>query len=382
MSSQLGALSVRQETETVPEGLSIFLKSGELLPVSEDQVDGQTDVRDPAQIEATLIALSEPRNIISNSTSDALSVKKDDNHGQAISPEEGKRRTQYFEDRAYYRDSHVGSARERIQKDSPVIAELRTNVIVKDEYTLSTDLSYHLSTRYARPESSVMIHVDHSACLLFAGSFEPAYILTISAIPSQVQATMNKRNAALIQSFMAGILSVPPERGALRFTPIPEENLATNGNTVHGEIERTEKQQAEDKSQIATKRGFTRGARRSLASSKPPISKLETSTIPEDDSNNASRASSLLLALPAPAPPGNDQLSAEEKKRRSMNAVSNEKKPLTGVLKNGRTSPQRIDNKRTSRGYAPLPKPPPVPEGTPQVQKVSKRKSFLAVFRK
>lgn len=247
---------------------------------------------------------------------------------------------------------------------------------------MSTDLSYHLSTRYGRPESSVMVHVDHSACLLFAGSFEPAYILTISAIPSQVQPTMNKRNAALIQSFMAGILSVPPERGVLRFTPSPEENLATNGNTVHGEIERIERQQAKDKSQVATKRSFTRGARRSLASSKPLISRLETSTIPEDNSNDASRASPLLLALPAPAPPGNDELSAEEKRRRSINAVSNEKKPPNGVLKNGRTSPQRIDSKRMSRGYAALPKHPPVLEGTPQVQKVSKRKSFLAVFRK
>lgn len=131
MSSRTGALSTRQETETVPEGLSIFLKSGEPLPVSEDQVNGQIDVRDSAQIEATLIALSEPHNLITSSTYDALSVKKDDNHGQAISPEEGKRRTQYFEDHFSYRDSHVESARERIQKDSPIIAELRTNVIVR-----------------------------------------------------------------------------------------------------------------------------------------------------------------------------------------------------------------------------------------------------------
>jgi hypothetical protein len=55
---------------------------------------------------------------------------------------------------------------------------------------------------------------------------------------------MNKRNAALIQSFMADILSVPPERGILKFSPVPEENFATNGTTILGEIERQEKQQS------------------------------------------------------------------------------------------------------------------------------------------
>lgn len=40
-----------------------------------------------------------------------------------------RRRTQYYEEQFAYRDA-TGSARERITKDSPIIAELRTNVIV------------------------------------------------------------------------------------------------------------------------------------------------------------------------------------------------------------------------------------------------------------
>lgn len=58
-----------------------------------------------------------------------------------------------------------------------------------------------------------------------------------------MQATTNKRNAALIQSFMADILSVPPERGIVKFVPVSEENFAVNGNTLFGEIERLEQQQ-------------------------------------------------------------------------------------------------------------------------------------------
>ena len=69
------------------------------------------------------------------------------------------------------------------------------------------------------------------------GSFDPAYHLTISAVPVLVQSTLNKRNAALTQSFLADILNVPASRGILRFEAVPEENLATNGMTVLAEID-------------------------------------------------------------------------------------------------------------------------------------------------
>jgi hypothetical protein len=41
-----------------------------------------------------------------------------------------KRRTQHYEDSLAYKEGHGQSTKERIQKESPVIAELRTNVIV------------------------------------------------------------------------------------------------------------------------------------------------------------------------------------------------------------------------------------------------------------
>ena len=119
-----------------------------------------------------------------------------------------------------------------------------------------------------------MINVDHSSCLALAGTFEPCYILTISALPSQMQATTNKRNAALIQSFMADILSVPPERGVIKFMPVPEENYAFNGNTLSGEIERLEQQQMGNG---GVKRAIT-DVRKSMPafSSKRSTSKIDT----------------------------------------------------------------------------------------------------------
>ena len=41
-----------------------------------------------------------------------------------------RQRTQYSDEQFHHRDNSDGSVRERVQRDSPVIAELRTNVIV------------------------------------------------------------------------------------------------------------------------------------------------------------------------------------------------------------------------------------------------------------
>lgn len=128
-----------------------------------------------------------------------------------------------------------------------------------------TDLSYHLAQRYTRPDTSIMIRIDHSACLALGGTFDPCYILTITAVPSQMGPTTNKRNAALIQSFMAEILSVPSDRGIVKFLPIDECNYATNGSTVLGEIERLEKHRGEEGAGSAVRRAVTIASRKSLS---------------------------------------------------------------------------------------------------------------------
>ncbi|KAK4545375.1 hypothetical protein LTR36_003555 [Oleoguttula mirabilis] len=189
-----------------------------------------------------------------------------------------KHRTQYYEDQFRYKDNEAGTIKERVQRESPVIAELRTNVIIKDEFTLVTDLSYHLAQRYTRPDSSIMIKVDHSACLALGGTFDPCYILTITALPSQMGPTVNKRNAALIQSFMADILSVSSDRGIVKFQPIEECNYAMNGTTMLGEMERLEKHQAEDNGVGgAVKRAVTSASRKSIPTfNKKSMPKLDT----------------------------------------------------------------------------------------------------------
>ena len=281
-------------------------------------------------------------------------------------------------------------------KDAPIIADLRTNVIVcfarlsyrgssivlifsqiKDEYTLVTDLSHHLSQRYQRPESSIMITVNHSACLLLGGSFEPTYVLTISALPTQVLPTTNKRNASLIQTFMFESIGVHRDRGIIKFCPIQEECLAMNGNTILGEIENLERQQA-DETGSNLRRALTKNSKRSM------IGKAKSSIqLSRNNSQAVQQREVVTPPLPSPGPfdsgvevneKGHDQLmplqtvdSAAAKngmKRAPSKQLKDSSRPKTAATKTGA-----------------LPAPPPIPEDGP-APKIGKRKSFMTIFKR
>jgi hypothetical protein len=82
--------------------------------------------------------------------------------------------------------------------------------------------------------------------------------MAITALQSQLQPVTNKRNAALLQKAMEDALGVAPERGLIKFVPIAEENMATNGKTVAGEIDDLEKETTDDNANL--KRSLSRGS--------------------------------------------------------------------------------------------------------------------------
>ena len=134
MSTTGGALPRR---ETYRSGVFSLLpqKTGEQLARTTryDDGSGSGDERDPAEIEAAYLNLvggggSRSRNI-SSELSFGMSGDKDTD-GLAYSIEDSKRRTNFYEEQFQYKGNSLGSVRERIEKDSPVVAELRTNVIV------------------------------------------------------------------------------------------------------------------------------------------------------------------------------------------------------------------------------------------------------------
>jgi hypothetical protein len=122
-----------------------------------------------------------------------------------------------------------------------VLIDLNTNVIVNDEFTLITDLSKFFSERYDREEEFIAISLTHSVCLYFGANFEPAYIVTISTVQSQMLPATNQRNTFVIQQYFHKSLKVSPERGLVKYIAIPEENFGTRGVTLSAEIDQLQK---------------------------------------------------------------------------------------------------------------------------------------------
>jgi hypothetical protein len=195
-----------------------------------------------------------------------------------------------------------------------------------------------------------MITVNHSACLLLGGSFDPTYILTINALPVQLQPTTNKRNAALMQQFMCESIGVTPDRGIIKFIPIQEDSLAINGMTILGEIERLERQHAEENPGM--KRGMTK-------SSRSVVSKAKSSM---QLSRNTSKADPVREVTPAIRDGPLDSAVAVKMSHKKS-------EPLMSKF-----------STKANGSHAHL-VPPPIPEDKP-TPKIVKRKSFMSVFRR
>ncbi|KAF4550714.1 Hypothetical protein D9617_16g015030 [Elsinoe fawcettii] len=141
-----------------------------------------------------------------------------------------------------FQGTQLTSLNEHIQDVVPIFVELRTNVIVKDEFRLVTELSQLLARIYFCAQDGIMINVDHSACLMLASSFDPAYMLTITTTPNQLEYDINVTNTIEMQRLMHQVLSVPTHRGLVRFQSILEENVGMTGSTVAHLNHRTPRQ--------------------------------------------------------------------------------------------------------------------------------------------
>ncbi|CAF3507869.1 hypothetical protein SNK03_011405 [Fusarium graminearum] len=167
---------------------------------------------------------------------------------------------------------------DRIRCASVVVAEIKTNVIIEDEFTFITELSEYLSIRYNRPASCIVTTLQHGICIHFGGSCDPSYTMNIEALDRDMQPAANKRNIALFQRHMEQALGIPASRGYLRFVPVPEDCAGWKSNTIAGEIS-----EAKDRAQAVTeRRGSIRAPRRrSSKAFRETISKAATSALTE-----------------------------------------------------------------------------------------------------
>ncbi|KAA8911631.1 Tautomerase/MIF superfamily [Sphaerosporella brunnea] len=126
-----------------------------------------------------------------------------------------------------------------VPKTAGVCVELKTNVILDNEFEFARNLSAMIARRYNYDESAVCVAVEHSACMIMDGNFDGTYILTITSV-SLISPTVNKRNAALISEWFKANLGVHAHRGIIRFTDADFANYAIRGQTVLDLMEKEE----------------------------------------------------------------------------------------------------------------------------------------------
>ncbi|KAJ5351961.1 hypothetical protein N7452_000935 [Penicillium brevicompactum] len=147
----------------------------------------------------------------------------------------------YYDDAFATRGAH-NSPKDRITFESVVVVELKTNM--QFDVCMSTALaefSHALTEVYQRPETSMLVTIDQNANMLFGTTADPAYLLKVSALSSLIAPLTNLRNTSLIQSIIQDLFGIPPSKGVIIFTPLSEDNLATNGSTAREEIDRLER---------------------------------------------------------------------------------------------------------------------------------------------
>ncbi|OJJ34794.1 hypothetical protein ASPWEDRAFT_477100 [Aspergillus wentii DTO 134E9] len=152
-----------------------------------------------------------------------------------------KTKSQYYEE-AFNTRGPYNSPTTRVTQDSIIVVEIKMSSNVKDdESKLVADISFRLAQIYQRPESSMMVTLQQDACLNLGTSPLPAYLMKVFALPCLIAPVTNLRNTILIQTALQEHIHIAPNRGVVLYIPVPEENFATNGVTLMGEIARLER---------------------------------------------------------------------------------------------------------------------------------------------
>ncbi|KAL4795696.1 Tautomerase/MIF superfamily [Aspergillus venezuelensis] len=128
----------------------------------------------------------------------------------------------------------------RVGQDSFVVIEIKTNINVKDEDSVTSKVTTRMAQIYQRSESFMIVTIQQIASLRFGNLALPAYSMKIYALPYLIAPITNLRSTILIQAALQDILHIPPSRGIILYIPVPEENMATNNTTMMGEIARLE----------------------------------------------------------------------------------------------------------------------------------------------
>ncbi|KAI2638269.1 Tautomerase/MIF [Xylaria nigripes] len=239
-----------------------------------------------------------------------------------LNSELNRKKSAYFETQFAAPNRADSPTLARIRNEAMVAAELKTNVIIRDEFAFITDLAYHLSNRYHRPMSSINITLHHGVCMLFGGTIDPACTLAIHALPSLVQPATNRRNATLIQRHLNEALGVISTRCYVRFEATPEENVAIGGKTLAAEAEELSRSNGDQKPSVSRRpSNSARGIMKSVKSlgsfrSHSVINLAESVPTPPSSNSGETTRIGTIFEVP-PTPPDDEKPEQEEYHSRS-----------------------------------------------------------------
>lgn len=192
---------------------------------------------------------------------------------------------------AYYNDAFaVREEGKKVPAAAGVWVEMKTNVILENEFDFIKSLSEVIAKRFSRTEETIAVSIDHSSCMMMGGTFDGCYFLTITSL-SFISPTCNKRNTALISEWLSANLGVPSSRGFIRFVEPDAGNYAMGGITC---LDMLEKERSSTRMSMASADGNANGgrARKGFLSGRTSrMSKLDENRPPSNmiDSMNSGR---------------------------------------------------------------------------------------------
>ncbi|KAH8433538.1 MIF domain protein [Aspergillus melleus] len=168
-------------------------------------------------------------------------------------------KTRYFEE-FFGTGNPLASPKPRTIQEDIIVVEIKLRTRVKDDEEFASLLASRMASIYQKPDGQFMISIQQDSRLYMGTPRFPAYLIKIFALPHHIGPATNLRCTILIQGLLQEVALIGPNRGVVLFLPTLEENLATNGATMMGEIPRLDRPSSEEQD-----RGIFRSITRSLS---------------------------------------------------------------------------------------------------------------------
>lgn len=108
--------------------------------------------------------------------------------------------------------------------------ELVTNVKLADPKAFALDFSKVGAETLGKPEGYITVNITYNETLTFAGTFDPAYVLSIISLDN-LNPEANERYSKVLSEYFAKKLGAPSDRGYIVFIDPGRANIGYKGTT-------------------------------------------------------------------------------------------------------------------------------------------------------